>query len=106
MTMAAAIDSRTAEAMPRAKPGCIAQVDIVTDFGSAERAWRNLEASGQLFTAYQRFDLLRCWQSAVGAGDDATPLIVIAYDVERHPLLLLPLTLRKMHGVGVASFMG
>ncbi|WP_024515429.1 GNAT family N-acetyltransferase [Bradyrhizobium sp. Tv2a-2] len=106
MSMAAAIDSRTAEAAPRAKPGHIAQVDIVTDFSSAERAWRKLEKSGQLLTAYQRFDFLQCWQNDVGARDDATPLIVIAYDVERRPLLLLPLTLKNIYGFGVASFMG
>jgi CelD/BcsL family acetyltransferase involved in cellulose biosynthesis len=106
MTMAAAIDSRTAEAAPRAKPGRIAEVNIVTDFGSAEHAWRALEMSGQLFTAYQRFDFLQCWHRDVGTRDDATPLIVIAYDTERRPLLLLPLTLTQTHGFGVASFMG
>jgi CelD/BcsL family acetyltransferase involved in cellulose biosynthesis len=106
MTMAAAIESRTAEAAPRAKPGRIAEVDIVTDFGSAEHAWRALETSGQLFTAYQRFDFLQCWQRDVGARANATPLIVIAHDAERRPLLLLPLTLEKIHGFGVASFMG
>jgi CelD/BcsL family acetyltransferase involved in cellulose biosynthesis len=106
MTMAAAIDSRTAEAAPRAKPGRIAEINIVTDFGSAEHAWRALEMSGQLFTAYQRFDFLQCWHRDVGTRDDATPLIVIAYDAERRPLLLLPLTLTQTHGFGVASFMG
>ena len=106
MTMAAAIDSRTAEAAPRAKRGLIARVEIVTDFGSAERAWRSLETSGQLFTAYQRFDFLQCWQRDVGARDDATPLIAIAYDAEQRPLLLLPLTVTRLHGFAVASFMG
>jgi CelD/BcsL family acetyltransferase involved in cellulose biosynthesis len=106
MTMAAAIDSRTAGAALRARPGRIARIDIVTDFGSAERAWRTLEASGQLFTAYQRFDFLQFWQHSVGAPQDATPLIVIAYDAERRPLLVLPLTLRRIHGLAVASFMG
>jgi len=60
MTMAAAIDSRTAEAASRSTPGRIAQVDIVGDFGSAERVWRNLEMSGQLLSAYQRLDFLLC----------------------------------------------
>jgi len=106
MTMAAAIDSRTAGAAPRAKPGRIAQVDIVTDFSSAEAAWRQLEASGQLLTAYQRFDFLQCWQHEVGTRDGATLLIVIAYDAERRPLLLLPLALKQIRGFAVASFMG
>jgi CelD/BcsL family acetyltransferase involved in cellulose biosynthesis len=106
MTMAAAIDSRTAEAAPRAKPGRIAQIDIVTNFGSAEQAWRNLETSGQLFTAYQRFDFLQNWHNHVGTPDGVTPLIVIAYDAEQRPLLLLPLALKQLHGFAVASFMG
>ncbi len=106
MTMAAAIDSRTAEAAPRAKPGRIAQVDVVTDLGSAERAWRSLETSGQLFTAYQRFNFLQSWYDHVGSPDGATPLIVIASDTERRPLLLLPLALKRSHGFAVASFMG
>ena len=106
MTMAAAIDSRTAEAASRSTPGRIAQVDIVGDFGSAERVWRNLEMSGQLLSAYQRLDFLLCWQHDVGARDGATPLIVIAYDAEGRPLLLLPLALKQIHGFRVASFMG
>ncbi len=106
MTMAAAIDSRTAEAAPRAKPGRIAQIDVVSDFGSAEQAWRILESSGQLFTAYQRFDFLQSWQQDVGASDGATPLIVIAYDAEARPLLLLPLAVKQIHGFIVASYMG
>jgi CelD/BcsL family acetyltransferase involved in cellulose biosynthesis len=106
MTMAAAIDSRTAEVPPRAKPGRIAHIDVVTDFGSAEQAWRNLETSGQLFTAYQRFDFLHTWQQEVGTADGAAPLIAIAYDAERRPLLLLPLAVTHIHGFAVASFMG
>ena len=106
MTMAAAIDSRTAEAAPRAKCGHIAQVDIFSDFGSAEQAWRALETSGQIFTAYQRFDFLHSWHEHVGMADGATPLIVIASDTERRPLVLLPLAVRQIHGFAVACFMG
>ena len=58
MTMAAAMQSRTAEAPARSKASRIAQVDIVTDLDQAEPVWRALEESGHLFTPYQRFDLL------------------------------------------------
>ncbi len=34
------------------------------------------------------------------------PFIVIAYDAERRPLLLLPLALRRRNGVHIACFMG
>src|SRR5690348_443071 len=99
MTMAAAMESRTAEAPARSKSGSIAQIDVITDLASAEAAWRNLEARDQLVTGYQRFDLLNLWQREVGARDAATPLILIARDAEHRPLLLLPLALKRNHGV-------
>lgn len=62
MTMAAAMQSRTAEAPARSKASRIAQVDIVTDLAEVEAIWRAFEANGHLFTPYQRFDLLSPWQ--------------------------------------------
>ena len=106
MTMAAAIESRTAEAAARSRTSPIASVDIVTELGDAEPIWRRLEHPTQLFTPYQRFDLLANWQRQVGARENATAFIVIAYNGEGRPLLLLPLTLVRKHGVRVACFMG
>jgi CelD/BcsL family acetyltransferase involved in cellulose biosynthesis len=106
MTMAAAIESRTADAPARSRAGRIARVDILTDLAAAEPAWRALEDHAQLSTPYQRFDLLSPWQRLVGASEGATPLVVIAYDSDRRPLLLMPLTLTREHGVRVARFMG
>jgi CelD/BcsL family acetyltransferase involved in cellulose biosynthesis len=106
MTMAAAIESRTAGAPARLRASRIARVDIVTDFAQAEPAWRALEEETQFCTPYQRFDLLGPWQSLVGARENSTPLIVIAYDSERRPLVLMPLALTREHGMRVARFMG
>jgi CelD/BcsL family acetyltransferase involved in cellulose biosynthesis len=106
MTMAAAIQSRTAEAPARPKGSRIAHVEIIRDLAEAEPAWRGFEAPGHLATPYQRFDLLSPWQRLVGARDGATPFIIVAYDAERRPLVLLPLSLRKSHGVRAVSFMG
>lgn len=106
MIMAAAIESRTAGARALLTSQRIAQIDILSDLESAEAAWRRLEAAEQLFTAYQRFDFLKCWQREVGLRDDARPLVVIASDAEHRPLLLLPLFLKQSHSVRVASFMG
>ena len=106
MTMAAAIESRTADAPARSRTSRIARVDIVTDLDHAEPVWRRLEDPAQLFTPYQRFDLLANWQRQVGSRESATPFIVIAYDGEGRPLLLLPLALAHKHGVRIASFMG
>ncbi len=106
MTMAAAIESRTAGARAWSKASRIADVDIVCDLAEAEKTWRGLEVEPQLFTPYQRFDFLAPWQRLVGAREKLSPYIVIAYDAERRPLLLLPLALRRRGGIRTACFMG
>ena len=104
MTMAAATQGPTAIAPARSGASRIAHVEILADLSAAETVWRALEEPGCLATPYQRFDLLGPWQSL--AADGASPLIVIALDIEHTPLVLLPLTQRQSHGVRTASFMG
>ncbi|MET4390120.1 CelD/BcsL family acetyltransferase involved in cellulose biosynthesis [Bradyrhizobium sp. F1.4.3] len=106
MTMAAAMQSRTAEAPPRSKASRIAHVDFVADIGLAEPIWRAFEEPGHLSTPYQRFDMLSPWQRLVGEIEGARPFIVIARDAEHKPLALLPLSLRQNHSVRTACFMG
>jgi CelD/BcsL family acetyltransferase involved in cellulose biosynthesis len=106
MTMAAAIESLTAKPQSRSKASRITGVDIVHDLVQAEAIWRGLEDQQQFSTPYQRFDFLGPWQREVGAREGLSPFIVIAYDAERRPLLLLPLALRREHGVRTACFMG
>jgi CelD/BcsL family acetyltransferase involved in cellulose biosynthesis len=107
MTMAAAIESRTAGAAAAgSKPGHIAGVDIFGDLGQAETIWRSLEDPRHFSTVYQRFDFLSAWQRQVGERENFKPFIVVARDAERRPLVLLPLALRHEHGVRAASFMG
>ena len=64
------------------------------------------KAAQTSFTPYQRFDFLSAWQRQVGEREGLAPFIVIAYDAERRPLLLLPLALRHAYGARCASFMG
>jgi CelD/BcsL family acetyltransferase involved in cellulose biosynthesis len=106
MTMAVAIESRTAEAPAWSKASRIASVDILGDLNQAETIWRRLEDQQHFSTPYQRFDFLGPWQRLVGERENLRPFIVIAYDIERRPLLLLPLALRQEHGVRIACFMG
>jgi CelD/BcsL family acetyltransferase involved in cellulose biosynthesis len=106
MTIAAAIETRTAKAPAWSRASRIASVDIVHDLGQAEPVWRSLEAEPQLSTPYQRFDFLGPWQRQVASREDILPFIVIAYDAERRPLLLLPLSLSHRHGLRSACFMG
>jgi CelD/BcsL family acetyltransferase involved in cellulose biosynthesis len=106
MTMAAAIESRTADAPAWSKTSRIASVDFLDDFGQAETIWRSLENHQHISTPYQRFDFLRPWQQLVGEREGLRPFIVIAYDRERRPLLLLPLALGQAHRIRIARFMG
>ena len=106
MTMAAAIEGRTAETPAWSKASRIASVDILHDLVQAEAIWRSLEDPRQFSTPYQRFEFLGAWQRQVGQREGLSPFIVIAYDVERRPLLLLPLALRHAHGVRTACCMG
>jgi CelD/BcsL family acetyltransferase involved in cellulose biosynthesis len=106
MTVAAAIENRMAQTPAWSKASRIAGVEILHDLAAAETIWRGLEAQQQFSTPYQRFDFLEPWQRQVGARERVQPFIVIAYDAERRPLLLLPLVLRREHGVRIACFMG
>ncbi len=106
MTMAAVIESRTAEAPAWSKASCIACVEIRHDLDQSEATWRGLEGPQHFSTPFQRFDFLATWQRQVGEREGFLPLIVSAYDAERRPLLLLPLALRQERGVRTAYFMG
>jgi CelD/BcsL family acetyltransferase involved in cellulose biosynthesis len=106
MTMAAAIEGRTAQTPAWSKPSRIAAVDIFADLGQAEPIWRELEERQQSHTPYQRFDFLTAWQRQVGERDGLRPFIVIATDAEHRPLLLLPLAVGRRHGMNIANFMG
>ena len=105
MTMAAVMESR-AGTLAWPETSRIARVDIVSDMREAESVWRSLEQSNQFSTPYQRFDFLVAWQRQVGTREGIRPFIVIAYDKERLPLLLLPLGVSRQNGARVARFLG
>jgi CelD/BcsL family acetyltransferase involved in cellulose biosynthesis len=106
MTMAAAMEGRKAGTPAWSQSSRIAAIDILTDIDSAEAVWRSLEERHGLFTPYQRLDFLRPWQMMVGTCESLSPLVVVAYDRDRTPLLLLPLVLKQSRGVRCAHFMG
>lgn len=105
MTMATLIESPTVKAQERSGERRIAHLEILQDLREAEPIWRSLEVS-QFSTPYQRFDFLSAWQRHVGTGEQLQPGIVVAFDAQRQPLLLLPLAIGTESGVRVARFMG
>ena len=106
MTLAAAIEGRTANEPAWSTTSRIAEVEFFDDFGQAEPTWRSLETLHRFTTPFQRFDFLSLWQQQVGTREGFRPFVVIAYDRERRPLLLLPLGLNEACGMRIASFMG
>jgi CelD/BcsL family acetyltransferase involved in cellulose biosynthesis len=73
---------------------------------AAEPAWRQLEAGAVWATPFQRFDFLNAWQRQIGEADGVKPCIAIARDAAGRPLVLLPLAVKREHGVRCARFMG
>ncbi len=105
MTMAAVMESPGGtQAWPETSR--IASVELVGDMRAAETVWRGLEQANQIYTPYQRFDFLEAWQRQVGEREGVRPFIVVAYDGEHRPLLLLPLGVRRESGARVARFLG
>ena len=77
MTMAAAIESRTAEAPAWSKSSRIAGVDIFDDLSQAETIWRSLEESAAILHALSavRFSCAH-GNEQVGARENLKPFIV------------------------------
>ncbi len=106
MTMAAAIDSSAGAIRTPVDATWVADVEIFRDMAATEPVWRALEGPGSVLTPYQRFDLLAAWQNTVGIHAGLEPLIAVARDERRQPLMLLPLSIRRARGAGIASFLG
>lgn len=102
----AAMDVRS-ESPPVAAGACrIADVAIFDTMESVEDFWRDLEAGDVLMTPYQRFALQAAWQKHVGARENLQPHIIVGFNADRSPLLVLPLGLRSEAGVRVAHYLG
>ena len=84
----------------------IGRVDVFRSMADCEPIWRAMETASPLATRYQTFELLDAWQTTIGHHEGASPFIVVAYDTQNHPVLLLPLSVSRRNGVRIARFMG
>src|SRR5258708_13945034 len=105
MARAPGMESGRGETTAGSRASRIASVDILHDLSQAETIWRALENQPLVSTPYQRFDFLKPWQREVGERESLKPFIVIAYDSERRPLLLLPPALRRGYSLHTALVM-
>jgi CelD/BcsL family acetyltransferase involved in cellulose biosynthesis len=106
MTMAAVNESPMAGTQAPSSASRIAAIEILHDMAQAEPVWRSLEQPGQFATPYQRFDFQAAWHRHVGQHDRLQPFLVIAYDADHQPLLLLPLGVASENGMRIARFLG
>lgn len=83
-----------------------ADMRVFHSFAESEAVWRTIEASGQLMTPYQRYDLLSQWQKHIGEPAGIRPLIAVAFDPDRRPVALWPLGIRRAGPFKVAQFLG
>lgn len=99
----AAMDARTGSVAGRPR---IADIAVFDTMETAESAWRALEDGGALMTPYQRFALQCIWQKHVGSRERLQPHIIVGFDADRMPLLVLPLGVRTEAGMRVAKYLG
>lgn len=95
----------TQAANPTAPGAGFARFALYRDFASAEAIWRSFESDAD-FTPYQQFGFLERWHRHIGAKEDVTPLIALAFDAEDNPLCLLPLGKFLRGPFSVGSFIG
>jgi CelD/BcsL family acetyltransferase involved in cellulose biosynthesis len=84
----------------------LARVAVFSSFGEAEPYWRSLVRSGAVMTAYQRVDFLQLWQEHLGQDEGVAPRIVVGFDTDDEPLVVLPLGVRQRAGLRIAQFLG
>ncbi|MBI3700219.1 MAG: GNAT family N-acetyltransferase [Afipia sp.] len=101
MSMVAAYDAANAYS----GTSRVARVTVLRSMAEAEPVWHMFEASS-LATPYQTFSLLDAWQSTVGNDGQSEPFVVVAYDTNNRPLMLLPLAVGRESGMQIARFMG
>src|SRR5262249_31407535 len=64
------------------------------------------DEAGAATTPYQRFEWVAHWYRHVGRASGAVPLIVVGFDRDDAPQLIVPLITERRHGARVATFFG
>lgn len=105
MTMTAVLENHVPRVTTRSGSK-IARVDVLTSFEAARDVWLQLATADNISTPYQAFDFLSPWQTYVGTQMGAEPFVVVAYDRDNQPIMLLPLVMCTRYGVKVAFFPG
>jgi CelD/BcsL family acetyltransferase involved in cellulose biosynthesis len=96
---------------PAEKPGASLSVrpvrtEVFRDVSQAARYWRDIEASGGIYSPYQSYDWARLWDAHVSGPAGQKPCIVVGFDDTGAALFVWPLVLARFGPLNVASFFG
>ncbi|MCE7997966.1 MAG: GNAT family N-acetyltransferase [Rhodobiaceae bacterium] len=80
-------------------------LSVHTEFSTVEAIWRQFEKTADCF-AFQSFDFLETWYENIGCRDDLEIQIVVAWDVNAKPLMILPLGIERSRFVRKLTWLG
>lgn len=107
--MSALVAANAAEqprpASAEARAGAVVRVEAHDAPWPALRAWREIEAFAT-GTAYQTIGFVLPWYETIGRASGAQPLIVVGYDAQDRPAVLLPLARIRRGPAHIAMFAG
>lgn len=102
---AAAAAPENAPARVDDAPGVLSRVEAFERPWPALRAWREVE-SFSTGTAYQTLGFVLPWYEHLAQRSGATPLVVVGYDAQERPAIVLPLALKRRGPACLAMFAG
>lgn len=79
--------------------------EVIDEPAAIEGLWRAFEEKA-VCSPYQRFDWVQSFVQALAADEGFGTRVLLLRETEGRPLVLLPLALRRQHGVRIASFVG
>jgi CelD/BcsL family acetyltransferase involved in cellulose biosynthesis len=78
--------------------------DLVFDIDAIAADWRRFETEA-IGSLYQTYLWCRAWQDTVGAALGTEPVIVVLRDADGDMLALLPLQIRRRHGLRILEWL-
>jgi CelD/BcsL family acetyltransferase involved in cellulose biosynthesis len=79
--------------------------EVVAAGPTLESVWRAFQDEG-LCSPYQRFDWVQSFVEALAGAEGFRLQVLLLRDGDDRPLLLLPLAVRRQHGLAIASIVG
>lgn len=87
-------------------PTPVARIELFSDLGACEAAWRKLARLGAVASPYQGYDWVRLWHQQVSPHGGMTPCLIAGFDAADEPMFLWPLVRDTFGPFRIATFFG